>query len=498
MKGAGLMKRKVKSILLMMISAFILICAPLYNAVNGTYYDRGIYADGMGSFYILTGDSDSFVLEGYDKNGMNMSRVSEGIQAQEVLFCGKDLYLICPFGDSASIYRPFAVNDQMFIAEGVYPQKGCTVVSGGKVYIKDSREDKTIRVYDSFREGYDEIKAPQSIKALFLTEDNRVRAVLSDGVLCAESGRHIVCDTPELPYSRNDGIFCGNGGGVFSYNDSTGFKKLLTVNGGTVYTHGCLYTLRDGSIYRLDMNGNVTGEYGNALQNAERLVSSGETLAAVCGGDLVYIGRKDFKERDDDTEKSSVSKPTESREPEQQSRTESTPKESHEDNRQSSAEIRRQIAEDEQHSSEDEQQVYANVLQNSDDEHKEKFIIPQDGIINVPDGTTVAALKKKLVGYETSFRDYRGRTMTSGKIGTGANVELYSEGELAGTCVIVVKGDVTGEGNINTSDIIGLSKYLVHEEDFDEAELTASDMNNDGMNDIRDLYLMHKHFYRDE
>ena len=107
-------------------------------------------------------------------------------------------------------------------------------------------------------------------------------------------------------------------------------------------------------------------------------------------------------------------------------------------------------------------------------------------VIYITPGTTVSKLlnaseiRKKTV----VCTNYSGKVVTSGKIGTGARVTVKATGDKYD---IVLTGDVTGEGNINTKDIEAMCSALVGNEPLNLTQSYAADVNKDGTVDLLDL-----------
>lgn len=51
----------------------------------------------------------------------------------------------------------------------------------------------------------------------------------------------------------------------------------------------------------------------------------------------------------------------------------------------------------------------------------------------------------------------------------------------------IVKGDIDGDRRITKIDLLLLQKYLINEISFDERQLIAADVNNDGKVSLMDM-----------
>lgn len=111
----------------------------------------------------------------------------------------------------------------------------------------------------------------------------------------------------------------------------------------------------------------------------------------------------------------------------------------------------------------------------------------EDNFIYAKHGITVSKLRKALGlrSDEIAFIRNDGNVKTSGKLGTGMKA-LYEGGER----IIVIKGELTGEGNINSRDLKLMMRFVLGEIVPSDIEFIAADLNNDGMIAVDDLALL--------
>lgn len=114
-------------------------------------------------------------------------------------------------------------------------------------------------------------------------------------------------------------------------------------------------------------------------------------------------------------------------------------------------------------------------------------------ITNVPLSTTIAVFKQNVTytNYNISFTNYLGKSMSSGKLGTGTTV-TFTNNNSTTSFKIIISGDVTGEGNINSRDISALQNYLGETAELTDEYLLAADMNNDTIINTLDLLAISK------
>lgn len=112
-------------------------------------------------------------------------------------------------------------------------------------------------------------------------------------------------------------------------------------------------------------------------------------------------------------------------------------------------------------------------------------------ITNVDLGTTIAEFKNGIEckDYNLTFKNYLGKEIKSGKLGTGATA-LFSKGDDSYKFTFIVAGDLTGEGNSNSRDINLLMNHILEKEKLEGVYLKAADLNNDGEITALDLFML--------
>ncbi len=118
----------------------------------------------------------------------------------------------------------------------------------------------------------------------------------------------------------------------------------------------------------------------------------------------------------------------------------------------------------------------------------EQFIIntvkTDRAVTDAVNQTTIAMLKKSMSDGVTVY-DVDGDEVKSGRLKTGYLLR-YSGGDYP----IAVRGDVTGEGNVNTKDIKQLMDVLADLKKLSNEYYIAADYNFDGIVDTCDLVLI--------
>lgn len=115
-------------------------------------------------------------------------------------------------------------------------------------------------------------------------------------------------------------------------------------------------------------------------------------------------------------------------------------------------------------------------------------------IYGLPPSTTIAKIKESIecIGYDIQFLDHNGNAKTSGSIGTGGKI-IFRRNEIEKTYTVIIFGDLTGEGNINTKDKKLIFSYLLAEGDLSGDYLSAADINHDNIVDLKDLAAIDKY-----
>ncbi len=103
-------------------------------------------------------------------------------------------------------------------------------------------------------------------------------------------------------------------------------------------------------------------------------------------------------------------------------------------------------------------------------------------------GTTVAAQLASYGASNTLRISFAGNTLGENElVGTGAVAEsLDASGNVVSSTVIVVKGDIGGDGSITASDYTSVLSYLTGASGLNTAQLSAADVSDDGQQSSSD------------
>lgn len=121
-------------------------------------------------------------------------------------------------------------------------------------------------------------------------------------------------------------------------------------------------------------------------------------------------------------------------------------------------------------------------------------------ITGIEPGTTIAEIKKNINynGYTLKFINYRGNEVKSGTIGSTAKLQFIRDSQIAYEYHVVIFGELTGEGNINSRDFNSIYNHLLGKTALEGYFLMAADTNHDGTVNTLDLLRISKHIRGEE
>ena len=107
--------------------------------------------------------------------------------------------------------------------------------------------------------------------------------------------------------------------------------------------------------------------------------------------------------------------------------------------------------------------------------------------------TTVNTIRSNLSGHTVTIRDANGRSISGNTIvGTGAQITISND-ESTNTYTVVIRGDITGTGVINSADLAALRQHLLGTRTLTGVSSTAADVNRDGRINSADLAAIRLH-----
>jgi len=81
-------------------------------------------------------------------------------------------------------------------------------------------------------------------------------------------------------------------------------------------------------------------------------------------------------------------------------------------------------------------------------------------------------------------------------VGTGSSVKLIYNGTVFEEYVVIVYGDINGEGKVNSTDLTILRSHILKTKLIAPAYQAAADVNRDGKVNSTDLTIMKRHILR--
>ena len=110
-----------------------------------------------------------------------------------------------------------------------------------------------------------------------------------------------------------------------------------------------------------------------------------------------------------------------------------------------------------------------------------------------PSSNTVADVKEQIQSTNVNFFDGEVEMGTNDVVKTGCTVSYYdADGNKLDTLVLVVTGDVDGDGLVSTRDASHIMRHIINKEKLETSFLMAADVNADGGVNNRDASLILK------
>ena len=468
-----------------------------------------LFPDGNGGFILLDSEHNMTYI---DRTGKTSRLPDTNFEILTVVSNNNESYAV-GYADELVIMQKCSKKREFLMAGITEPKSGCIAVNDScDIFL--ANESIGDLVYKIAPDGQTEKAAVTNgdVELLFFHNGSgKVFALTSGGVTDVAENRFIPCKVPVLPIKLNNNICADADGNVYSFSEEDGFVKKAEFHGfrSLCCTDNAVFMLRGSSVIKADINGNRLGEYTPADNMISEIASSGESVAVVCGGKVKVLKDTDLILKHDGSEQETAAEPSD--EPFDGSSEISSGKTSEKASKKASA-----AGTESKQASKESSRIQSSRVQESSVRDKSRQDMPdiesrqeyppvilessryniENGIVNdVPYGTTVAALKKELSSDgDLRFFTYKGKETKSGKLGTGATVEVTLNGK-AYDYRIVVPGDVTGEGSRNTGDTRMTVKMYTGEIEPDKYQLLAADMNRNGIFDIQDVCILCGEYY---
>ena len=115
------------------------------------------------------------------------------------------------------------------------------------------------------------------------------------------------------------------------------------------------------------------------------------------------------------------------------------------------------------------------------------FCVKGDYLCGIAPETTAAQMKKMFSpeNCTVQFLNTKNEEIKSGNVGTGCTVMIKAESEYS--YIIIVYGDLSGDGSVKTTDRRSLMKHFLAGDNLSYAQHEAADINHDGNVDLKDV-----------
>ncbi|MDD6488573.1 MAG: dockerin type I repeat-containing protein [Clostridia bacterium] len=499
----GILKHKKIISLVLVFAVFMFLFAYGTDSTGGNeiFQNCELISAGKGNFLFITYNEKTYCTYKIDKNG-NMSQTSSNnFTVKSAFFANSHLFFIGVQNQSLPVVKftdGGAYIDSGFITVSSLKEHCITAAKYDYIYAVDSKNPDTVYKYQIDNgKLYGEYKLGKNIKSLFTDSNNIVFAITDGGIFNVETGGFISCNIPSVPYDFSGNYCCDSSGKIFVFNGTSGFKPVMQ----TGYSKLCvindtIYAAENNIVYILDDSGKPKYKY-QVGSDIQKLCVSGNTAAVMYGNNVQILHKEDFDLIIEESSNDIVSEISQNIEPSKPVYTQSSePSKNSEPVSQQSQNSVTQNSEI-KNSTPQNSEIKNPTPQNNSIPQKQygisssKYRMNNGIITNIPQGTTIAQLKKNISYGSNSITitNHNNKIQTSGQVGTGWRIDFSGNGKTT-SYYTVISGDVTGEGNINSRDILALSDYLLEKSDLSVYAMYAADLNSDGMCNSLDLLLL--------
>ena len=123
------------------------------------------------------------------------------------------------------------------------------------------------------------------------------------------------------------------------------------------------------------------------------------------------------------------------------------------------------------------------------------YTIQKGLVLNVKPATTVSALLRQFANPTLKVMDQEGNEITGDRqVSTGVAVALYTQGKLMDAVTVVVRGDLDGDGKVDTTDYMRIKALLYSDIKPVDVIGAAADVDGNGSVDTTDYMRVKAHF----
>ncbi len=467
-----------REILTFILSGLIILSDLGTDVLANEPQNNSFYSDNRGSFLVVHNDDyEPCTIRSIDADGKSLLLYNDTSPINMVYCIDKYTYAVTQskYGNVLVSKLYSGLMETIFLSNAELSGNCFVADYMGEMYIVDRNFRNTVR---SFDDDGDEIRSytiSGNIKNLFYYErTDSVYAVSDSGLFNITSGAIKTGTTvPHGEFIINGNLCTDSNGDVFKFDPLTGFEKIIDTDYDMLCpTENHIYAVDGLTVYELDLNGKQTA-YMNISVRPEKILSSKDNAAYAANGRLSIIYPSEMIEiHENSTEHSSVTSSEAPSVPERSTITD-----------QSSVSEPPAISKPNGESS-----IYTTNnygIKSSKLEIAGKYIF-----LNRP--MTLAEVKNSIEynNYVLTVRNHLNKIVTSGNVGT--NWEFTFSGNNEMVFYIVMLGDITGEGNINSRDVSKLSEYLLDDTELSDASLFAADIDQNEVINLLDLYEIYR------
>lgn len=438
--------RSAVSFFLALLMIFLFICSPVHIKVHSTdgYTKSYYFADGNGSFRILRCSSQLYKLYSVSSRGETTVSASESIPPQLVSASAGKMIIVYSSRANTNViaYDLNSSRKTVYLLPGTKGDPAAVCADQNDcIYFTDSSSSDVIIKYDTRGRELCRYHSDSRVdKLISAAGSGKAYALTDQGILDLDNNVIYTGNLPQGELTFNGNYFSDSCGSVYQLDDQNGFCCLFRSSYPDICFDGENYYAASGSrIIRLSVNGDIISEFDTGTV-IDHIIASGSNVAYVCGDELYLLDKGSMRSRSGNNDPSASC-----------------------------------------------------VRQSDHNINSRSFTILGEMIISDKPGTTFAGFKNGISHgtYSVSAVDHNGSNVSSGILGTGARL-IFSEGNDSRSFTIVVKGDVTGEGNSNSRDCKLIADYILDISRPGAAEKTAADINNDGNITLYDFYSLYR------
>ncbi len=453
----------------LIVSAFLLAFSSIVQAYSS-------YAlNGINSNTVLHCDNNGVYVTSFTKNTLEIDYITNSNITKRTLKLQGEIKSVTT--NNGVVYAMSATNNTLYLNRYIYNKDtlNCFIIENDSINSKYKFAVSGDRLYFAENENYNQI-ACHSINGekLYSFYLDMIISYCTDnnGVLyiCSKNQIYTVDTTynsqPQCKLSniniRGDIFICDNtvfgfGGNII--NLQTGFTMSTNItssnlNGAIINGYYCKYL--SGNIYGYTETGDYCTLYTiNAGENAQLCDYNGNLYILSDKKELFIINESELKYPQNSTAPPTAHSTSPNNPPAL------TPENNQGDNNQNA----------------NNNQSYSFSINNY-------YIDKSSNIIwNIPNSTTISTFKNNLTynGYTLEFYDANKVMKTSGKIGTGYTMVVKDNTTEHSKYTMSVKGDLSGDGNINRTDVALLSEYLMSSATLTTEQYTSADTNDDNV-----------------